>query len=64
MRLVGAFIKNIRVYLLSASKRLIPHKFYIIKIIALPRFKNPELSYQTHASAIEIFTFSEINTSS
>lgn len=61
MRLVGAFIENIRVYFLSASKRLIPHKFYIIKVIALPRFKKPELSYQTHASAIEIFTF---NTSS
>lgn len=64
MRLVVAFMENVGVYFLSASKGLIPHKCYIIKIIALPRFKNPEMTYQTHASAIEIFTLTETNTSS
>lgn len=34
MRLVVAFIENVGVYFLPASKRLIPQKFYIIEIIA------------------------------
>lgn len=56
MKLVVAFIEMLGFISFQQSKGLIPHKLYIIKTIALPRSKNPELSYQTHASATEIFT--------
>lgn len=60
MKLVVAFIEMLGFISFQQSKGLIPHKLYIIKTIALPRSKNPELSYQTHASATEIFTLTEM----
>lgn len=59
-----AFIYNVTFYFLSASKSLILQQFPITKTIMLRTFRNPVLSYQTHTSAIKIFTLTKINMSS